>query len=173
ALKGVRLGVPRKGYFDVQRGVDALMHSALADLKGAGAELVDPAELVVPPELGPAELEVLLFELKAYLNKYLGARKADAHVHSLAEAIAFNQANAARDLNLCGQEFSVQAEAKAALTDRASLAARAKCLDIARSKLPDKARADHKLAAFVAAPNGPASLIDLVNGDSGGGVSCS
>ena len=173
ALKGVRLGVPRKGYFDVQRGVDALMRGALADLKGAGAELVDPAELVAPPELGAAELEVLLFELKAYLNKYLGARKADAHVHSLAEAIAFNQANAARELPIFGQEYFVQAEAKAGLTDKAYLAARAKCLDIARTKLLDKVMADHKLDAFVAATNGPAWLIDLVNGDSGGGVSCS
>jgi amidase len=33
--------------------------------------------------------------------------------------------------------------------------------------------AEHKLDAFVAATNGPAWLIDLVNGDSGGGVSCS
>ena len=32
---------------------------------------------------------------------------------------------------------------------------------------------EHKLDAFVAATGGPAWLIDLVNGDSGTGVSCS
>ena len=173
ALKGARLGVPRKGFFDVQRGVDALMHGALADLKNAGAELVDPAELAVPPELGAAEIEVLLFELKAYLDKYHAGRKADAHVHSLAEAIAFNQANAGRELGIFGQEFFIQAQAKAGLTDKAYLAARAKCVEITRAKLLDKVMAEHKLDAFVAATNGPAWLIDLVNGDAGGGVSCS
>jgi amidase len=173
ALKGARLGVPRKGYFEVQRGVDQLMRGALADLRDAGAVLVDPAELVVPPELGAAEIEVLLFELKANLDKYLAGRKADAHVHSLAEAIAFNKANAARELGIFGQEYFVQADAKPGLTDKAYLAARAKCLEIARSKLIDKVMAEHKLDAFVAATNGPAWLIDPVNGDSGGGVSCS
>ena len=104
--------------------------------------------------------------------KYLGARK-DAHVHSLAEAIAFNQANANRELGIFGQEFFIQAQAKPGLTDKAYLAARAKCIEITRTKLLDKVMAEHKLDAFVAATNGPAWLIDLVNGDAGGGVSCS
>lgn len=173
ALAGARLGVPRKGYFGVVRGVDAIMRSALADLKGAGAELVDPAELPVPPELGPAETEVLLFELKAYLNQYLGARKTDAHVRSLAEAIVFNKQNAARELAIFGQEFFEQADAKPGLTDKAYVAARARCLQITRAQLLDKVMAEHKLDAFVAATNSPAWLIDPVNGDSGGGVSCS
>jgi amidase len=173
ALAGVRLGVPRKGYFGLARGVDGVMNGALADLKVAGAILVDPAELPVPPELGPAEQEVLLFELKAYLDRYLGARKADAHVHSLAEAIAFNQQNRMAELAIFGQEFFEQASAKPGLTDKAYLAARAKCLQITRTQLLDKVMADLKLDAFVAATNSPAWLIDPVNGDGGGPVSCS
>ncbi|HEX7836238.1 MAG TPA: amidase [Kofleriaceae bacterium] len=172
ALQGARIGVPRKGYFGLARGVDGLMGGALADLKGAGAVLVDPAELPVPPELGPAEQEVLLFELKAYLDKFLAARK-DAHVHSLEEVIGFNQQNRMRELTIFGQEFFEQANAKPGLTDKAYLAARAKCLQITRTQLLDKVMAEHKLDAFVAATNSPAWLIDPVNGDGGGPVSCS
>jgi len=173
ALAGARLGVPRKGFFGVQRGVDELMRGALAELQGAGAVLVDPAELIAPPELGPAEIEVLLFELKAYLDPYLARRGSDARVHSLAEVIAFNRANAARELAGFGQEYFEQASAKPGLTDKAYLAARARCLQITRTLLLDKVMAEHKLDAFVAATNGPAWLIDPVNGDAGGGVSCS
>jgi len=173
ALAGARLGVPRKGYFGVSRGVDELITAALGKLTELGAVLVDPAELVVPPELGAAETDVLLTELKVYLDRYLAGRKADAHVHSLAEAIAFNQQHADRELPIFGQEFFEQAQAKAGLTDKAYVAARAKCLQIARDQLLDKVMAEHKLDAFVAATNGPAWLIDPVNGDAGGSVSCS
>jgi amidase len=173
ALAGARIGVPRKNFFGTSRGVDELIRGALGDLKDAGAVLVDPADLVAPPELDSAELEVLKFELKAYLDKYLAGRKADAHVHSLAEAIAFNVQNKMQELALFGQEHFIDAQAKPGLTDKTYLAARAKCIEITRTLLIDKVMADKKLDAFVAATNGPAWLIDPVNGDSGTGVSCS
>jgi amidase len=173
ALAGARLGVPRKGFFGVSRGVDAVMTAALAKLTALGAVLVDPADLVAPPELGAAEIDVLLTELKVYLNQYLAGRKSDAHVHTLAEAIAFNSQHADRELAIFGQEFFEQAEAKTGLADKAYVAARAKCVQISRTQLLDKVMSQHKLDGFVAATNGPAWLIDPVNGDSGGSVSCS
>jgi amidase len=172
ALTGVRLGVPRKGFFGISRGVDGLMSQVLTELKDLGAVLVDPAELAAPPDLGPAELEVLSTELGVYLTKYLAGRK-DAKVHSLADAIAFNRANGMKELAIFGQEHFEAADAKPGLTDKAYLAARARCLQIARTQLLDRVMAEHKLDAFVAATNGPAWLIDHVNGDSGTGVSCS
>jgi amidase len=173
ALAGARLGVPRKGFFGVSRGVDAVMTAALAKLTELGAVLVDPAELVAPPELGAAEVDVLLTELKVYLDRYLAGRRPDAHVHTLAEAIAFNSQHADRELAIFGQEFFEQAEAKTGLADKAYVAARAKCVQISRTQLLDKVMSQHKLDGFVAATNGPAWLIDPVNGDSGGSVSCS
>ncbi|MEO7731311.1 MAG: amidase, partial [Kofleriaceae bacterium] len=173
ALAGARLGVPRKGFFGVSRKVDAVMTAALARLTELGAVLVDPAELVAPPELGAAEIDVLLTELKVYLDKYLAGRKSDAHVHTLAEAIAFNAQHADRELAIFGQEYFEQAQAKSGLADRAYLAARAKCVQISRTQVLDKVMSQHKLDGLVAATNGPAWLIDPVNGDSGGGVSCS
>jgi amidase len=173
ALAGARLGVPRKGFFGLHRGVDATISSALADLKGAGAVLVDPAELVIPPELGDLETEVLLTELKIYLNQYLGARGEDAHVHSLAEAIAFNRGNGPFELVSFGQEMFEQADKRTALTAKPYVEARARCLKIARDQLLDKVMADLKLDAFVAATNGPPWMIDPVNGDAGGSFNTS
>jgi amidase len=173
ALAGARLGVPRKGFFGVVRGVDELMVAALTALKQLGAVLVDPAELPSPPELGPAELEVLITELKVYLNQYLAKRNADARVHSLAEAIAFNKQNAARELSIFGQEYFEQADTRTGLGDKAYVAARARCVQITRNQLLDKVMNEHKLDGFVAATNSPAWLIDPVNGDGGGGLSCS
>lgn len=172
ALAGARIGVPRKGFFGISRGVDALMTTALAKLTELGAVLVDPVELAAPPELGPAEIEVLLVELKVYLNQYLTARDG-AKIRSLADAIAFNKQHGDRELAVFGQEYFEQAETKTGLSDKAYIAARATCLRITRDQLLDKAMKDHKLDAFVAATSGPAWLIDHVNGDSGAGVSCS
>jgi amidase len=107
-----------------------------------------------------------------YLSKYLAGRAADARVHSLAEAVEFNRQNANRELAIFGQEYFEQAVPKK-LTDKAYIEARAKCIKIARDQLIDKVMNEHKLDAFVAATGGPAWLIDLVNGDSGTGVSSS
>lgn len=171
ALAGARLGVPRKGFFGVVRGCDALMTTALAKLKELGAVLVDPAELPQPPELGNAELEVLVTEMKVYLDRYLAARPADTRVRSLADAIAFNQQHADRELGIFGQEWFEQADKKTGLADKAYVAARATCVKIAQ--LLDRVMAQHKLDAFVSVTNSPAWLIDPVNGDAGGGVSAS
>src|SRR4051812_17261477 len=68
ALAHARIGVPRKGWFGVNRYMDEIGDAAIAKLKELGAVVVDPVELDAPsPELGAAELTVLLTELKALL----------------------------------------------------------------------------------------------------------
>jgi len=47
----------------------------------------------------------------------------------------------------------------------------AKCRDLARTKGLDATFSKHRLDALVAPTQGPPGLIDLVNGDSGGGSS--
>ena len=165
ALAGARLGVPRAGFFGVNRNVDAIMTAALAQLAALGAVLVDPADLVVPPELNPAELTVLAAELEVYLDAYLAGRGADVAVRSLADVIAFNQRHADRELELFGQELFAMATGQGGLADPAYVAARALCLRIARDQLLDKVLADHHLDAFVTATSAPAWLIDPINGD--------
>jgi len=89
-LTGARIGVVRK-LFGFSDAVDKLMNEAIEVMKRQGAAMVDPADIVTLDQLGDAELEVLLYELKADLNAYLAELGPGAPVHSLEEVIAFNE----------------------------------------------------------------------------------
>lgn len=170
ALAGVRLGVPRAGFFGVNQNVDALVTPALAILRELGAVLVEPADLVVPGELYAAELIVLETELEVGLDRYL-ARRPGLALRTLADVIAWNRAHADRELRLFGQEHFEHALARGGLADPAYVEARRTCLRIARDELLDEVMAAHRLDGFVTATGAPAWLIDHVNGDAFGGPS--
>ena len=72
-----------------------------------------------------------------------------------------------------GQEIFEKAEAKGPLTDKDYVDALEKDLRLTRKEGIDKTMDDNKLDALVAPTSGPASLIDLVNGDYGPGGSSS
>ena len=62
------------------------MEAALEDMTRQGAEVVDPVDIPPGGELGDAEHQVLLYEFKADLNKYLagvGAHRAGADAEGL------------------------------------------------------------------------------------------
>jgi amidase len=110
---------------------------------------------------GAAELEVLLFELKADLEAYLARR--GAAVRTLSELAAWNEAHAAEELRWFGQEYVVQASAKGGLDDPAYQKALDAC-GAARRDL--EGLLEHQsLDALVAPTDGPAWLTDLANGD--------
>ena len=67
----------------------------------------------------------------------------------------------------------MQAQAKGPLTDQDYLKALDKNHLLMRAQGIDGVMADQKLDALIAPTGGPASLIDLVNGDPGGGGSFS
>lgn len=164
ALRGARLGVVRQ-FFGVHDAIDAAMEQALQALRSAGAELVDPVRLEGVEGLGEAELTVLLYELKAGLDAYLAARGPAAPARSLAEVIAFNRRHAAEELAWFGQDLFLKAQAKGPLTEAAYLAARARCLKVARTEGIQAVMAAHRLDALVAPTGGPAWRTDLVVGD--------
>ncbi|PPJ44600.1 hypothetical protein C0075_25635, partial [Rhizobium sp. KAs_5_22] len=64
-----------------------------------------------------AEFEAMLYEFKDGLQRYL--QSSDAPVKTLDELIAFNRANAAREMPFFGQELFEQAAKKGPLTDAA------------------------------------------------------
>lgn len=162
ALQGARIGVMRKA-FGFHPGVDAVLEEALAVMKAAGAEIVDPADLATHGQFGQAEFTVLLYEFKDGLNAYLAASGAP-HA-SLAELIAFNQANAAAAMPWFGQEIFELAEAKGPLTEPAYLEARERAHRLARSEGIEAVLRAHKLDALVTTAVGPAWPTDPVNGD--------
>ena len=163
ALQGARIGVLRKGVTGYSTHADALYERAVADLKRLGAEIVDPADPATDLDVGEGELEVLLTELKDGLAKYLATRP-DAPVKSLADVIAFNEANAAKEMIHFGQEFFAIAQGMGSVTDPAFVASAARIRRLAREHL-DGALAKHRLDALVAPTGGPAWPVDPLNGD--------
>jgi amidase len=164
-LKGARIGVARK-MFTNNPEVTKLIEDALDAMKKAGAEIVDPADLPSQGQLGNAEFEVLCYEFKADLNAYLGKLNPRTKIHSLADAIAFNEKNREREMPIFGQETFELCQKKGPLTDKAYLDALAKCRKLSRDEGIDAVAAKLKLDAIVAPTSGPAWLIDYVNGDS-------
>ena len=170
-LKGARIGVSRKGMTGYSPQTDRIFEAAIADLKRLGAEIVDPADIPTVNGFGGNELEVLLTELKADLPKYFAWVGPSAKVKSLQDVIAFNTANAAREMPYFAQELFDQAQKKGDLTSKAYLDALAKDTRLARKDGIDFVMDKFKLDALIAPTNGPAWLTDHVNGDSFSGSS--
>jgi amidase len=162
ALRGVRLGVVRN-LAGFHGATDARFDDALAALRGLGAELVD-VKLETAGKFDEAEYEVLLYEFKDGLAKYLATRGDTVRIRTLADAIAANRADA-RELAVYGQELFEAAEAKGPITDAAYRTARETCVRLAAREGIDAALATHRVSALVHPTNGPAWLIDPVHGD--------
>ena len=173
-LRGLRIGVARK-YLGFNDRVDKLMNDHFAELKRLGAVLVDPADIPTMGKFGDSEFEVLLYEFKANLNKYLAGLGPTAPVRSLKEIIAFNEKNREREMPYFGQDIMIQSEAKGPLTSRPYIQALRKNHLLTRTQGIDFIMKKHRLDAMVAPTGGPSWPTDWINGDhfSGGYSSAS
>jgi amidase len=167
-LAGARIGVVRKHLVGYNADADRLMEAAIADMKAKGAVIVDPADIPTLGHFDDSELDVLLYEFKADLKKYLDWIGPQAPVHSLADIIAFNDRTKDKEMPYFGQELMLQAEAKGPLTEAKYLAALAKNHELSRTKGIDAVMDQYKLDALVAPTGGPPWLTDLANGDASG-----
>jgi len=170
-LRGARIGVARKRYAGYHAAADKLLDAALDLMKQHGATIVDPADIATAGKTDDSEFDLLLYEFKADLNAYLGQLQPGVGVHSLADVIAFNTKNAGRELRYFGQEIMEQAQKKGPLTEKKYRDALAGNRRLMGAQGIDATIAKYKLDALVAPTQGPAGLIDLVNGDPGGGGS--
>jgi amidase len=160
-LAGKRIGVLRN-QVGSNAQVTALFEQALADLRAAGAVLV---EIDYTPEesMGDDEYTVLLYELRKDLGAYLRGSPADIPVRSLQDVIAFNEAHADTELRWFGQDIFELAEMT---TDREAYEqARANSFRLAGPEGIDRLLAEHDVAFLIAPTEGPAWPIDLVLGD--------
>jgi len=162
-LQGARIGVERS-YFGVDDRVDALMEDAIAAMAAAGATIVDPALLVNRRRIGRPATQVLLYEFKADLNAYLANLGPEVAVHSLEEIIAFNKANADREMPFFGQERMEMAQEKGPLTDPEYLEALETARRLSRDEGIDALMDEHNLDAIISPTTRPAWKTDLVNG---------
>jgi amidase len=163
-LKRARIGAARHlaGFNDA---VDARFDEAIAALRSAGATVVDPVKLTTAGKFDDAEETVLDYEFKAGINAYFASLGADAPVKSLAELIAWNERERAREMPWFGQEIFVRAQKRGPLTDKKYLDARAKCIRLSRTEGLDAVMAKHRLDAIILPSNAPAWTTDLLNGD--------
>jgi amidase len=170
-LKGARLGVVRK-YFGFNDEVDRLMETLLGEMKHAGAEIVDPADVPTIGKFDESELTVFLYELKADLAVYL-ARRPGLAVKSLKDVIAFNELHRDREMEYFGQDLFIKAEQKGPLDSKEYLDALALNRQLSRTEGIDFVMDKWKLDALVAPTGSPAWITDLINGDriSGGSSS--
>ena len=163
-LKGARIGVARK-YFGFNDAVDRLMKDAIDVIKGLGATIVDPADMATTGKYDDSELDVLLYEFKTDLNKYLAGLGPNVKSRTLADLIKFNEEHRDREMPYFGQELFERAEKKGPLTDAAYKKALAKNHRMSRVQGIDAVIAKHKLDAVIAPTGGPVWPTDLVSGD--------
>ncbi len=168
-LKGARIGVVRE-LFPVGVELGKIMDRSLDVLKRLGATLIDPVKIPNSSKLGGMEIDALLWEFKNDLNAYLSAR--GGTIKSMADVIAFNNANRDRELKYFGQEFLLQAQEKGLLTSRAYDSLTSKLARMSKSEGLDLALKEKNLDALVAPTGGIAWKTDYATGDTGG-ESCS
>ncbi len=164
-LSGARLGVIRQRLMGYSPATDRVMEAAIADLKRLGAIIVDPADVPTIGQFDDSELEVLLYEFKADLNKYLAWLGPNAPVHSLKDIIEFNEAHRDTEMPYFGQELMLRAQEKGPLTDKAYLTALEKNHRLSQREGIDAVMDRMHLDALIAPTSGPPWLTDLVNGD--------
>lgn len=161
-LDGKRVGVVRSfGGAGSNPEVTALLARSVATIVAEGGVVTD--DLMLDFEgAGAAASTVLAWEFKADLRTYL--ERSGAAFASLAEIIAYNEANKNTVMPLFGQERMLAAEASGDLDDPIYTRALQASKEISQSAL-DTAFADGPLDTLIAISNGPAWMIDHANGD--------
>ena len=162
-VKGTRIGVARflAGFHE---GTDAAFERALAELRAAGAELVEIPTFEMG-DIGNGELAVLLAEFKVNLDAYLASAARTVTTRTLADVIAFQRKHADRELRIFGQDLFEKAQATKGLDDPAYQKSLADNRRLAGRDGIDRLLREHGVVALVAPSFSPAFTIDLVTGD--------
>ncbi len=167
-LKGKRIGL-EKSHLKGHEGVVGLYQQAITALKDAGAEVVE-IDLMKPiGEIGNAEFQVLCYEFKDGVNRYLA--EANTRMKTLEDVIAFNKAHEEAAMPYFKQETLLTCQQKGNLETKEYTDALTKTLS--SRKLIAELIAQNRLDCICGVTNGLACCIDLVNGDYDTGFSFS
>jgi len=145
-LRDMRIGVARQFVGNNVKQKE-LFDSHLNVLTAGGATLIDITFPETFGKLGDDRLQVLLYEFKTDLNKYLAERR--SLYKTLADLIKFNEENKKREMPLFGQELFLQSQGKGDLTDAAYLQALQRIKKAAREDGIDAIVNREKLDAIV------------------------
>lgn len=152
-LKGARLGLVMQ--FVTGRNADqtkAYYQPFIDKIRNAGATIIDVTFTADYSKVGQQRLDVLLYEFKTDLNKYLAAR--GGKYKTLEDLIKFNDENKDKEMPLFAQELFTQAQAKAGLDDKGYIDAIAAVKRTSRDEGIDAVMAKDNLDALVAPTTG-------------------
>ncbi len=159
-LKGARIGVVMQ--FTTRPELKDYYQPFIDVLRSAGATLIDAAFTPDYSKIADERLDVLLYEFKTDLNKYLAAR--GAKYKTLEDLIKFNEENKAKELPLFGQELFLQSQAKGGLSDAAYTEALAKIKRATREDGIDAVMSKYDLDAIATPTSGATWSIAAVAG---------
>jgi amidase len=160
-LKGKRIGI-EKSFLKVHNGVDALLQKSIELMESLGAEVVEVEFMTKQSEVGNAEFELLKFEFKDGLNKYLSS--SNSVMKSLEDVIEFNLKNEARVMPFFKQEILIDSQTKDSLESEEYKGLLKNVEDLRR--YIDNLLEMNKLDALCGPATGPSWCIDYLNGDS-------
>jgi amidase len=160
-LRGARIGVSRQ-FIGNNAAIKTMMETHFELLKASGATLVDVNFSEDFGKTADDRLQVLLYEFKTDLNKYLAERRSP--YKTLADLIKFNDENKEREMPLFGQELFAQAQSKGDLTEAAYLKALQKIKRAAREDGIDAVISKDKLDAIVSPAVGATWALAAVAG---------
>lgn len=166
ALKGKRIGIEKK-----PQGTNQYMHAlskkTIDVLKQQGAEIIEIEYVDALNKLGDTEFELMKFEFKDGLNKYLAM--ANTKIKTLKDVIEFNKTNEDKAMPYFKQETLEDSEKKEDLKSKGYNEVYQKS-HIGSKKIIDDVIAKNKLDAICGLTMGPACSIDVVYGDRWGNV---
>ena len=166
-LKGKRIGIENKPQGENQY-INALFEDTIQLLEKQGATVVkiDYADNI--NALGQAEFEVLQYEFKDGLNKYLA--NANAKVKTLKDVIDFNNANEDKAMPYFKQETLLSSNLKQDLKTSDYISSLEKSFAGSKKVLND-VMSLHNLDSICGITMGPSCSIDTIYGDRWGSYS--
>ncbi len=159
-LKGKRIGV-EKSLLNHHEGIDALLKKALDQMKNNGATIIEVEFLKKYEEAGKDENEMMLYEFKNGLDKYLTG--SNSKMRSLQDVINFNKQNESTAMPFFKQEIMDSAQVKGSLESEKYKTAVANLHKI-RISIDDLLE-KNQLDALCGPATGASWCIDPVNGD--------
>lgn len=160
-LKGKRIGI-EKSFIKAHNGVDALLQKSIELMGRLGADIVEVEFMTKQSEVGDTEFELLKFEFKDGLNKYLSS--SNSGMKSLENVIEFNSMNEARVMPFFKQEILIDSQTKDSLESEEYKGLLKNVEDLRR--YIDNLLEMNKLDALCGPATGPSWCIDYLNGDS-------
>ena len=164
-LKGKRIGFEKKKYTNPL--LNEILDKAKNSMKQQGAEIIEIEYLDKINANGEAEFEVMKFEFKYGVNKYLSS--ANSNMKSLEDVIVFNKKNEAKVMPTFKQETLEMCQKKEGLESAAYLNALAKSHTEVKNIINTVIK-ENKLDAISGLTMGPACSIDIIYGDRWGDV---